>query len=115
MAHLERTLAKAYRIAGRPERSAQFLNLANQRETAIRRLMWNERSSMFSDYDWERNEIVGQLTSAGLFPLFFRIATEGQAKMAAQTVRDKLLTAGGIATTLVESGQQWDHPNGWAP
>ena len=22
---------------------------------------------------------------------------------------------GGIATTLVVSGQQWDHPNGWAP
>jgi alpha,alpha-trehalase len=35
--------------------------------------------------------------------------------MEAQTVRRKLLMPGGIATTLVVSGQQWDHPNGWAP
>jgi Trehalase len=32
-----------------------------------------------------------------------------------QTVRRKLLMTGGVATTLVVSGQQWDHPNGWAP
>jgi alpha,alpha-trehalase len=35
--------------------------------------------------------------------------------MEAQTVRRRLLTPRGIATTLVVSGQQWDHPNGWAP
>ena len=27
----------------------------------------------------------------------------------------KLLDVGGLATTLVDSGQQWDAPNGWAP
>ena len=31
------------------------------------------------------------------------------------TVCRKLLMPGGIATTLVVSGQQWDHPNRWAP
>ena len=115
MAHLERTLAKAYRIAEYSERSTRFLELAEKRETAIRQFMWNERSQMFTDYDWEKDEIVGQPTAAGLFPLFFRIATERQAKMVAQTVRDKLIFPGGIATTLIESGQQWDYPNGWAP
>jgi alpha,alpha-trehalase len=35
--------------------------------------------------------------------------------MEARTVRRRLLLAGGIATTLVASGQQWDYPNGWAP
>jgi alpha,alpha-trehalase len=35
--------------------------------------------------------------------------------MEAQTVRRKLLMPGGMATTLVETGQQWDQPNGWAP
>jgi alpha,alpha-trehalase len=33
----------------------------------------------------------------------------------ATTVRHLLLTPAGIATTLAASGQQWDHPNGWAP
>ena len=115
MAHLEQTLAKAYRIAGHAEQSARFLELANRREAAIRRLMWSEQLLMFADYDWEKSEIVGQLTAAGLFPLFFQIATERQAKMVAQTVRDKMLLPGGLTTTLVGSGQQWDLPNGWAP
>jgi alpha,alpha-trehalase len=77
--------------------------------------MWSEQLLTFADYDWEKSEIVGQLTAAGLFPLFFQIATERQAKMVAQTVRDKMLLPGGLTTTLVESGQQWDLPNGWAP
>ena len=32
-----------------------------------------------------------------------------------ETVGAKLLQIGGMATTLVSSGQQWDQPNGWAP
>jgi len=30
-------------------------------------------------------------------------------------MRDKLLSPHGLATTLENSGQQWDAPNGWAP
>jgi hypothetical protein len=52
---------------------------------------------------------------AGLFPLFLHVANQHQAETGAQTVRRKLLMPGGIVTTLVVSGQQWDHPNGWAP
>jgi alpha,alpha-trehalase len=55
------------------------------------------------------------VTAAGLFPLFFHVANQHQAKMEVQTVRRKLLMPGGIATALVVSGQQWDQPNGWAP
>ena len=33
----------------------------------------------------------------------------------ANTVSTELLDVGGLATTLVTSGQQWDAPNGWAP
>ncbi len=34
--------------------------------------------------------------------------------MARTTIRD-LLKPGGIVTTPVDTGQQWDAPNGWAP
>ena len=33
----------------------------------------------------------------------------------AEAVRAKLLKPGGLATSTVRSGQQWDAPNGWAP
>ena len=60
-------------------------------------------------------EFTGAVTAATLYPLFLRIATAGQARVVATTVKRKLLDVGGLATTLVESGQQWDAPNGWAP
>jgi alpha,alpha-trehalase len=114
MVHLEQTIAKAYRIKGDGDRSSHFVALAVRREAAIRRLMWSERSHAFTDYAWQRHEAL-PITAAGLFPLFLHVANQHQAEMEAQTVRRKLLKPGGIATTLVVSGQQWDHPNGWAP
>ena len=33
----------------------------------------------------------------------------------AAAMRDRLLQHGGMGTTLVASGEQWDEPNGWAP
>jgi alpha,alpha-trehalase len=114
MVHLEQTLAKAYRIKGDGDWSSHFAALAVRREAAIRKLMWNARSHAFTDYAWRSHEAL-PVTAAGLFPLFFHVANQHQAETEAQTVRRKLLIPGGIATTLVVSGQQWDQPNGWAP
>jgi alpha,alpha-trehalase len=50
-----------------------------------------------------------------MFPLFFGIATNDQAKKMHQIVEQRLLRPGGIVTTNKNSGQQWDAPNGWAP
>ena len=33
----------------------------------------------------------------------------------AEALRRDFLHQGGLVTTLVENGQQWDSPNGWAP
>jgi alpha,alpha-trehalase len=114
MVHLEQTLAKAYRIKGDGDRSFHFAALAVRREAAIRRLMWNGQFHAFTDYAWQRRKALS-VTAAGLFPLFLHVASRREAEMEAQTVRRKLLMPGGIATTLVETGQQWDQPNGWAP
>jgi alpha,alpha-trehalase len=115
MVHLEQTLAKGYRIKGDAGRSSRLGELADRREAAIRRLMWNKRSGMFTDYAWQKREATLPATAAGLFPLFLNVATSREAQMVAQTVRRELLMPGGVATTLVASGQQWDQPNGWAP
>ena len=77
--------------------------------------MWDVRDGVFTDYLWQTGKLTGAVTAATLYPLFLRIATPNQARIIASTVQHKLLDAGGLATTLVESGQQWDVPNGWAP
>jgi alpha,alpha-trehalase len=50
-----------------------------------------------------------------LYPLFVGLASEPQAAAVAEATRHALLKAGGIVTTPLNTGQQWDAPNGWAP
>jgi alpha,alpha-trehalase len=115
LVHLEETLSEAYRTRGDAEQAAAYQRRAQSRAEAIRRLMWDARDGVFSDYLWQEGDFTGAVTAATLYPLFLRIATAGQTRVVAATVERKLLDVGGLATTLVESGQQWDSPNGWAP
>ncbi len=115
LVHLEETLAKGYVLAGDGARSALFARRAAQRARAIRALMWDGKLGAYSDYLWRQGHGTGQLTAATLYPLFTQVATRAQASRVAHTVQSKLVDIGGLATTLVVSGQQWDAPNGWAP
>ena len=115
LVHLEETLSQAYRAQGDAELAAAYHSRAHSRSDAIRRRMWDAQDGAFSDYLWETGEFTGAVSAATLYPLFLRVATASQARVVAATVERKLLDVGGLATTLVTSGQQWDAPNGWAP
>jgi alpha,alpha-trehalase len=52
---------------------------------------------------------------AGLVTLFVGIASPEQAAGVAKKVETEFLCDGGVVTTLNNTGQQWDAPNGWAP
>jgi len=56
-----------------------------------------------------------QLTAAALFPLHAGIASPERARRTADAVRRQLLRPGGLVTTAIDTGQQWDAPNVWAP
>ena len=56
------------------------------------------------------------VTAAMLYPLFVGLAPrERRPRRTLRTAECALLQPGGLATTTVRSGQQWDAPNGWAP
>jgi alpha,alpha-trehalase len=113
--HLETTLAKAYALAQEPGKAAALEAQAVRRKGAILRYLWDPGSGVYADYLWRQGRPSGQLTAAALFPLFFGIATQADADRVATVVQAQLLEPGGLATTTVDSGQQWDAPNGWAP
>ena len=107
-------LEMAIVAAGGPD--ARFYEArANLRRAAMQAHLWNEEGGFFADYDLAQGAMRSQLTAAALAPLFSGIATESQADRTAKLISDKLLAPGGLRTTLVDSGQQWDSPNGWAP
>jgi alpha,alpha-trehalase len=113
--HLETILAKAYAVSRKPERAAEFRARAALRKAAVRRYLWDAREGIYTDYLWRENKPTGTVTAASVYPLFFGLATQAQADRVAQVVRARLLKPGGLVTTTVQSGQQWDAPNGWAP
>ncbi len=115
LVHLEETLATAYQQSGNAELANLYAERAQDRADAIRRLMWDAENGVFTDYLWREGRVTGNITAATLFPLFLGVSTAAQAQTVASTVSSKLLQAGGLATTLVNTGQQWDAPNGWAP
>ncbi len=115
LAHLEETLSEAYLLQGDVKHAASYARRAHDRVAAIQRLLWDPEDGVFTDYLWREGTTTRSVTAATLYPLFLGVASPEQAWAVAGTVRGALLQPGGLATTLVDSGQQWDAPNGWAP
>ena len=115
LVHLERTLSRAYRLKGDTALAETYERRAESRAEAIRRVMWDAETGVFTDYLWLEGKTTRNITAATLFPLFLNVASDDQAQAVARTVDHELLEIGGLATTLINSGQQWDAPNGWAP
>jgi alpha,alpha-trehalase len=113
--HLEWTLACGYFKAGDTVRAKFYAARAAVRAAAIRRLMWDPQRKLFEDYSWREGRLTHRITAATLYPLFLGIATPQEANDVAKLVRTQLLMPNGVATTLIDSTQQWDQPNGWAP
>lgn len=85
------------------------------RRQAISDYFWDEESGYYFDYHHIKGSRTGVWSLAGVYPLFFGIATDEQAAAAARNIEKKFLQPGGLVTTVLNSGQQWDEPNGWAP
>jgi len=112
---LEKTLAEAHHADGHADVAERFEQAAGRRRNFIQCCFWDEEAGFFFDFDAEKNVRTPALSLAGLFPLYVGIATPAQAARVHQRIRDAFLQPGGLVTTLVRSGQQWDAPNGWAP
>lgn len=114
--HMERTLEQAYRLDGNEEQAELFAQRAAQRSEALLTYCWDEEAGFFMDYDFVSDHRTGVISAAGMFPLFFRmLADDDKPGRAAAVLRDQLLKPGGVVTTVLTTGQQWDAPNGWAP
>lgn len=93
----------------------EFASRAARRRRAVDRYLWDGTAGAYFDYRWTQRARIPRLSAATLYPLFVALASGAQATGVAKIVSRDLLKAGGIVTTLLETGQQWDAPNGWAP
>ncbi|MEP6728615.1 MAG: alpha,alpha-trehalase TreF [Bacteroidota bacterium] len=113
--HTEEVLQKIYALKKENILVDSFAQKIINRKTAIQKHCWNETNGFYFDYHFIEQTQTNQFTIAAAYPLFFSVAGKQQAAAVAKIIAGKFLLQGGVVTTLNDTGQQWDLPNGWAP
>ncbi len=109
---LEMIIAKSYGQMGEDKLAEKFTSLADARKTAMTQYCWH---GFWTDYHHDVQRPYQLITAASITPLFVGLSTADQAALTHDQIVEMLLKPGGLCTTTVQSGQQWDKPNGWAP
>ncbi|NZA27187.1 alpha,alpha-trehalase TreA [Luteimonas sp. SJ-92] len=112
--HLETTISTGCARAGDDACERDYRERAERRAAAMAVHLWHP-DGYYTDYDHVRGRPRDALTAAALFPLHAAIASPARARSTAAAMRSHLLQPGGLVTTAVDTGQQWDAPNVWAP
>ena len=113
--NLESTISELYFARGENENGEKFEKLAEQRKQALEKWLWDDSRQFYADYDWTTASFAPSLTLAAVYPLYFDIASEERARLVGKKLQEEFLKPGGLVTSLIETGEQWDFPNGWAP
>lgn len=126
---MELDIASLAKATGEKNIAARFLEASEARQRAFRSVFWNEKMSQWLDCwvherptcedgqaleNWHQNQNV---FASNFIPLWLEpFDSVEMAEKVMKSLRNSgLVCAAGIATSLTESGQQWDYPNGWAP
>jgi alpha,alpha-trehalase len=112
---LENAIRAGCERSGDETCALEFKRRAAARRNSVDRYLWDASQGAYLDYRWTRKSRTPLVSAATLYPLFASLASTPQAAAVAKTTAGELLKAGGIVTTTLETGQQWDSPNGWAP
>lgn len=113
--NLELTLQKGYSLSHNTQKEQRYRTLAAKRKISIIKYLWSPQMGWFTDYNIKTKKQSPILTLAGIYPLYFNLASKNQAEIAKNNLQLKFLKPGGLTTTLSNTHQQWDAPNGWAP
>jgi alpha,alpha-trehalase len=111
---MEQQAGEILDLLGRKADGDVWRSRARQRADRINRLMWDERDGLYYDYDFVTKQARRYPFLTTFYPLWAGLATEKQAARVAANL-PRFEQPGGLQTSTVRSGNQWDAPFGWAP
>ncbi|KAE9094833.1 Trehalase [Phytophthora fragariae] len=119
MYRVECNLMEFNRHLGNEERAQFFERAAARRLEAIEAILWSEKHHSWKDYDLEtdtHSTIVSVSDYTPLWAKAFNSSDIDRLKHVVTSLKNSgLLQVGGVQTTTIFSGQQWDSPNAWPP
>ncbi|XP_042952834.1 probable trehalase [Carya illinoinensis] len=126
---MELDIAFLAKVTGEDSIAMTFSNASQARVKAIKSVLWNSKKGQWLDYwlsdhtcqepqTWEASNQNQNVYASNFIPLWiesFYSDTPLVEKAMKSFQSSGLLHAFGIATSLKNSGEQWDFPNGWPP
>ena len=110
----EKDMEEISRELGKTSDANQWKLRAEQRKKLINRYLWDAKRGLFFDYNFENGTRSTYEYVTTLYPLWAGQATAEQAKAVDQNLKI-FERPGGLVTSTIETGGQWDSPYGWAP
>ncbi|EGG17928.1 Trehalase precursor [Cavenderia fasciculata] len=119
----ELTLARFHLALGNSPMHAYYKNQASQRAKAINSVFWDPVNLQWFDYHLDTNQLQTEYYITNFHPLWAKVYQEDPITFNSTVLSNILNKArpifmnfvGGVPTSLINSGQQWDFPNAWAP
>ncbi|XP_014241434.1 trehalase [Cimex lectularius] len=111
-------LADFHHILGNWDKEAQYRKIAAEWLTAVTKVLWNEQTGAWLDYDIKNGLKRDFFYPTNVAPLWTNCyEPEKKDYYVSRVVKylKKIDYPGGIPTTLKHSGEQWDYPNAWPP
>ncbi|XP_013671498.2 trehalase [Brassica napus] len=125
---MELDIAFMMEIAGDRKGSERFVKASEARKKAFETVFWNEKAAQWLDYwlssngdepeTWKAENQNNNVFASNFAPIWISSfhSDENLVKKVVKALANSgLIAPAGILTSLTNSGQQWDAPNGWAP
>ncbi|CAG9786381.1 unnamed protein product [Diatraea saccharalis] len=104
-----------------PLRAAHWAYLAKQWRNNIEAVLWDEADGVWYDYDLPYKSHRKYFYPSNVAPLWMGAVSKGLIRKRSARVLNYLENShgldfeGGIPSSLIRSGEQWDFPNAWPP
>lgn len=112
-------LSDFHALVGNETASLEYKNEYKLTKFAINQAFWDEKDGSWYDLDLDTNEKSKHYYVSNPTPLFAKCAHDSKTvhRQVVNYLNDVKAThyTGGLPTSLIWSGEQWDSPNGWAP
>ncbi|KAL3499032.1 hypothetical protein ACH5RR_041764 [Cinchona calisaya] len=127
---MELDIAFLANVVGDSSVAVRFTEASQAKQKAMNSILWNAEMGQWFDYwltgnndskdayTWEASNQNQKSFASNFIPLWINLFHSDGTMMekVIQSFRTSgLLRPAGIATSLTNTGQQWDFPNGWAP
>ncbi|KAL0840923.1 hypothetical protein ABMA28_014720 [Loxostege sticticalis] len=114
-------MANFQRLLNRPRRASHWAYLARQWRSNIEAVFWDEEDGIWYDYDMVNGKHRKYFYPSNVSPLWMGAVDKRLVRKHSARVLQYLKNShgldfpGGIPTSLIRSGEQWDFPNAWPP